>query len=68
MRNMFKKKITPSCEYCAVGILTNNKILCVKYGVTSSKNNCKKFKYDPLKRIPKKQQGIINFSEKDFKI
>ena len=66
MKNLFRKNISPSCEYCSTGVLVNNKILCIKYGVTNSKNNCKKFKYDPLKRIPKKPKKISQFNEKDF--
>ncbi len=68
MKNMFKKNMPPSCAYCAVGVLVNDKILCVKYGITNSKNNCKKFKYDPLKRIPKTSKKILHFDEEDFKI
>ena len=64
---MFKKKISPSCEYCSIGkARTNKTILCVKYGITLPKNHCKKFKYDPLKRVPKKQIENSYFEKKDF--
>ena len=67
VKNLFNKKIPPSCEYCKTGKkLTEDVILCVKYGVTTKNNFCKKFKYSPLKRIPKKQNPANNFDEKDF--
>lgn len=67
MKNLFKKKISPACEYCSIGkTLKNNSILCVKYGITNPKNHCKKFKYDPIKRIPKKQTENLSFDKKDF--
>lgn len=69
MKKLFKKDIPASCEYCSIGkSLNKTKILCVKYGITSPKNQCKKFKYDPLKRVPKKQIENFNFDEKDFEL
>ncbi len=69
MRNLFKKKIEPKCEYCAIGNKTkNNTIICIKYGINKPNHHCKNFKYDPLKRIPKKTIKLSNFEKKDFEI
>ena len=64
MKNLFNKKITPACKYCKIGKTSINKtILCVKYGVTTNENYCKKFKYNPLKRIPKTIKILQNIDE-----
>ncbi len=64
---LFKKNISPSCEYCCYSKKIANDLMgCVKYGITNKENCCKKFKYNPLKRIPKKPKPILNFNKKDF--
>lgn len=69
MKKLFKKDIPANCEYCAIGkTLTSSRILCIKFGITSPRNHCKKFKYDPLKRVPKNQVENFNFNETDFKL
>ncbi len=70
MKNLFNKKILPSCGYCHMGkkCLGKDTILCVKNGVVDSSYYCKKFKYDPLKRVPKICNYSNNFKKDDFKI
>lgn len=64
---LFNKNISPSCKYCYLGKkITQNLIGCVKYGITNSENCCKKFRYDPLKRVPKKPKPVLSFNKKDF--
>ena len=67
MKNLFKKNIPPSCEYCEIGKqISNDSVICIKFGVTQFKNNCKKFKYNPLKRKPKIPKKILSLQKKDF--
>ena len=67
MKNLFKKNIPPSCEYCEIGKqISNDSVICIKFGVTHFKNNCKKFKYNPLKRKPKNFKKTLNLEKKDF--
>lgn len=70
MKRLCNKNITPACEYCAVGRNLKEKgvILCIKRGVVKSDFHCKKFKYNPLKRVPKSNNFPTEFNNKDFSI
>ena len=62
---LFRKKMPRSCNYCIHGTkLNENEILCVKRGVMSVDKSCRKFIYDPFKRIPLKQKAS-DFSKYD---
>lgn len=55
---LFMKKIERSCDYCVYGTkLEGQQILCAKKGVVTCKN-CRKFRYDPTKRIPLKPKAL----------
>ena len=50
---LFNRKIAPSCAYCRHGReIGNGEIACVKRGIMLSGGWCRKFRYDPLKRVP----------------
>ncbi len=71
MKKLFKDDITPACEYCKHGRLTPDAtgVLCVKNGIMLPNSTCKSFKYDALKRRPKKHLQIFSdFSEDEFKL
>ena len=56
---LFRKKIEKSCEYCHHGTtIDNEQVLCIKKGVVPLCGKCRKFVYDPCKRIPKKQKAL----------
>ena len=62
---LFRKKIPHSCEYCIHGTkLDEDQILCVKCGVVFEAEKCRKFKYDPCKRVPAKPKAL-DFSQYD---
>ncbi len=65
---MFKNKIEKNCSYCKYGyILTNGSdCLCDKYGIVTSVYNCRKFKYDPLKRIPHRTPSLPDYEGSEF--
>lgn len=67
---LFGKNISPSCEYCKRGTATPDKqmVLCPKSGVVSPFYSCKKFLYDPLKRVPRNKPSIKKISDKDFSL
>jgi len=59
---MFKKTyygahIAPACAYCLHGSTAADPkmILCKRKGVVSPYYCCRKFSYDPLMRIPRRQ-------------
>ncbi len=67
---IFNKKLPHSCEYCKYGKLSefSNQVLCLKHGVTERRDSCRKYKYDALKRIPKRISVEGNYKPEDFSI
>lgn len=62
---LFRKKIERSCAYCIHGTkIAEDQILCAKKGLRSTDSQCRKFKYDPCKRIPPKARAL-DFSRYD---
>lgn len=56
---LFRKKISRSCAYCAHGTrLDGEQILCTKKGILSWDSGCRKFRYDPLKRVPPRRKAV----------
>lgn len=62
--------VSAKCTYCEFSISTNdqNTLLCEKCGVTDPESACKKFRYDPLKRAPRRPAALPQFSSEDFKL
>jgi hypothetical protein len=69
-KKLYGKNIKPSCEYCIHGSFSSDgsMILCKKKGVVEIRYTCKRFIYDPIKRIPLKPLEIPEFSKEDFLI
>ena len=66
---LFRKKIERSCSYCLYGAkLDDDVILCSKKGMRGSGESCRRFKYDPLKRVPHKAKAMdfSKYKEEDF--
>lgn len=66
---LFRRKIARSCIYCAWGTkLGEQQILCVKRGVVADSYACRKFVYDPCKRLPRKAKALDlqKFKDSDF--
>ena len=62
---LFRKNIARSCDYCRHGTkLNTNEILCTKCGIVSAEKSCRRFSYDPCKRIPPKTK-VSDFSKYD---
>ena len=67
---LFKKKMERSCDYCAYGTkLENDQILCAKKGVVTC-GKCRRFRYDPIKRVPLKPKAIDfeKYDQDDFSL
>ncbi len=68
---LFRKKIQKSCSYCAHGTcISDNQILCIKKGSVSVDFKCRKFRYDPCKRIPGKMKlpDFSAYHDDDFSL
>lgn len=68
---LFDKKIDPSCSYCKYGsTIGDGEVVCIKRGVIPAWHSCRRFSYDPLKRIPPRPQMLSSegFEKKDFEL
>ena len=68
--NLFSKEISPACQYCQYGFLTRDgkSVLCEKKGVMSPDSSCHKYRYAPLKRIPKRPKPLPKMDPSDFEL
>ena len=69
-RKLYGNTVTPACELCAHGrrAADGRVILCLHKGVTAFSDRCRKFTYDPLRRLPFRQPELAAFSEEDFRL
>lgn len=73
-RAMKNKKSSPerecptACRFCEQAALLDggNQILCRFHGIVSGDGKCRKFSYDPLKRIPHAPLRPPKLSEEDL--
>ncbi len=68
---LFRKKIARSCSYCKHSTAFDaEQVLCIKRGVIDGDKPCRKFQYDPCKRIPLKAKALDfdKYSAEDFKL
>lgn len=68
---LFRKKHPRSCSYCCYSTeLSEDNLLCAKKGIIDAQNPCKKFRYDPIRRIPSKFRSpdFSKYDEEDFSL
>lgn len=68
---LFRREITPACAYCQrCTVLNENEVLCAKRGVVQADFKCRKFRYDPCKRIPPKMKALDTkkYDDVDFSL
>ena len=68
---LFRKKMERSCQYCRFGTQMNEEMmLCAKKGIVQPCDNCRKFRYDPFKRVPPKPKALdfSKYEEDDFSL
>ena len=60
MKKRTDNEITKCCAYCEKATLLpgDDYVLCAKKGVVSPSHVCRRFEYDPMKRIPKRTPDI----------
>ena len=65
---LFRKKIGRACSYCRHGVaLCDGQVLCVKKGIKKPEESCRRFRYDPLMRVPHRQV-LPHYDPKDFSL
>ena len=68
---LFSKQIEPRCAYCKRGArLDDDRVMCLKKGIVSAGGQCRRFRYDPLKRVPARRdtRALEKLDEKDFSL
>lgn len=68
---LFRKRIARSCQYCSNATKLNEaEVLCTKRGIISIGKNCRKFSYDPCKRVPPKAKAsdFSKYDTEDFSL
>ena len=68
---LFRKKIQRACGYCAFGgKIDEDHVICQKCGIVPAAHHCRRFRYDPLKRVPPqpKQQNFEKYNSTDFSL
>ena len=69
-RSLLNKNISPACEYCIHGRPSEytDEVFCPKRGVTKKNDACRKYKYDVLKRTPRRITPAGEFKPEDFEL
>lgn len=68
---LFRKKIERYCVYCTYsGKIDDENVVCQKCGVVPASHHCRRFRYDPLKRVPPqpKTQDFAKYKDTDFSL
>ena len=68
---LFRKRITRSCSYCVYGAkLSEDQVLCTKKGIVPLDTACRKFRYDPCKRVPPRPKApdFVKYDDEDFSL
>lgn len=69
---LFRKDIEKSCSYCvhSASTMDSSVVICSKKGMVPSDDSCRRFKYDPLKRVPlkAKPKDFTEYDDVDFSL
>lgn len=68
---LFRKKMERSCHHCRYGTkMDEDMMLCAKKGIVPHCGDCRKFRYDPFKRVPPKPKAMdfTKYDEDDFSL
>ena len=66
---LFRKKMPRSCSTCQhSATFSDNQYICIKRGVVNDTFSCRKYRYDPCKRIPPavKAPDFSKYKDEDF--
>lgn len=69
IKKLFGNNIEPRCEYCFyLNSEKNSNAFCQKSHRAPKDEQCKRFKYDPLKRTPTILPSLPKYSREDFSL
>ena len=65
MFHFFRKDIEKRCAYCECGsVINDTEVVCSRRGIVNATEHCRRFRYDPLKRVPTRMKPK-DFSKMD---
>ncbi len=71
-QKLYGNRIEPACAYCRHGKRTadGRAILCLRKGVVPLYHRCRRYEYDPLRRIPSVRPAAppTTYTEDDFRL
>ena len=61
---------TPACSLCEYGRWdgSHTAVLCKEKGVMQPDGHCRRFRYDPFRREPRRRPSLPEYDPKDFEI
>ena len=67
---LFGSRIEPACRYCRHSreSADGRMVLCPHRGVVAPYYSCRKYRYDPLRRIPARQAVLPEYDRADFEL
>ena len=68
---LFRKDIEPRCAYCQFAAPAEDGVMiCRKRGIVPEAHHCRKFKYDPLRRVPLRQTApdFSKYDQQDYSL
>jgi hypothetical protein len=67
---LFARGAYRACRNCAHGRLLNDggHVVCVHRGVVDADSSCRRYSYDPLKRVPRRPPKLPKLSDDDFRL
>lgn len=69
-QELFGKHIDPACCYCEHSTPTRSEahLECRLKGIVAPGESCRRFRYDPLRRVPTRQVVLPRYSDEEFKL
>lgn len=67
---LFGNRISPACKYCSEAMqqINEKQVLCLRHGVVPPDYSCRKFVYDPTKRVPPRPMPLLQYTEEEFQL
>lgn len=69
-RKLYGNTVEKRCEYCENGQRSadGTQIFCKKRGVVQPGEHCRRYVYDPLRRVPFRQAQLKTYQPEDFSL
>ena len=67
---LFGSHVEPACRYCSFSreSADGRMMLCPHRGVVAPYYSCRKYHYDPLRRVPSRQAVLPEYDKSDFEL